>query len=383
MVSVEELREEFPLAKKVIYFDNAATTLKPLRCLRALEELFTEYSSNYGRSAHRLSQRTTEKYEEVRERVASFLNASPEQIVFVRNTTEAINLVSHLIPQGHVISTVMEHNSNLLPFFSRERTLLKPRNFLISLEDLERAIRDDTSLITITHASNVLGNLQPVEEICRLASSYEIPVLIDSAQTAGTVEINLKRIKCDFMAISAHKGLLAPQGTGILYIREPERYEPLYLGGGIVEDVDEQSFRLLEAPQKFEAGTPNIPGVIALGASLELIQEVGVAKIERHLRTLTSECISRLSEIEGIEIISPEDSHSIVSFNLRDFNFHDVSILLDELYSICTRSGKHCAHLLFKHLNLEGCVRASFAIYNTLREVERFAEALERISKEG
>jgi len=383
MVSIEELREEFPVVKKLIYFDNAATTLKPLRCLRALHEFFTEYSSNYGRSAHRLSQRTTEKYEEVRERVASFLNASPEQIVFVRNTTEAINLVSHFIPQGHVISTILEHNSNLLPFFLREKTLLKPRNFLISAEDVERAVRDDTSLIAITHASNVFGNIQPVEEICRVASSYGISVLVDSAQTAGTVEIDLKKIGCDFMAISAHKGLLAPQGVGILYIREPDKYEPFYLGGGIVEDVDEYGFKLLDAPQKFEAGTPNIPGVIALGASLELIEEIGIKRIERHLRTLSSECISRLSEIENIEIISPESSHSIVSFNISALNFHEVSILLDELYSICTRSGKHCAHILFKHLGLEGCVRASFAIYNTLEEVEKFAEAVERIAKEG
>lgn len=383
MLIPEEIREEFPIAKKLIYFDNAATTLTPLRVIGALEELFTCYSSNYGRSAHRLSRETTERYEEVRERVASFFNASPEQIIFVRNTTEAVNIVSRLIPQGHVVTTLLEHHSNLLPFYQRERTLVKPRGFEISPEDVESAIRDDTSLISVTHASNVFGNIQPVEKICRVAESHGIPILIDAAQTAGQLRIDLKKIRCDFMAISAHKGLLAPQGVGILFIRNPEEFSPVLLGGGIVEEVTERDFKLVGAPQKFEAGTPNIPGVIALGASLSLVEEVGVEKIDEHLRNLTQECHRRLSEIEGVRICSSEDSHSMVSFNLEGFNFHDVSILLDELFSICTRSGKHCAHLALKHFNLDGCVRASFALYNTLEEVERLAEAIESILRGG
>jgi cysteine desulfurase/selenocysteine lyase len=294
-----------------------------------------------------------------------------------------VNLVAHFIPHGHIITTVLEHNSNLLPFYSRERTLIRPRGFELNPEDIEKEIREDTSLISITHASNVFGNLQPIEKICEIASSYGIPVLVDAAQTAGHVEINLKKIKCDFMAISAHKGLLAPQGVGILFVRNPEEYPPLFLGGGVVEEVKEDSFTLVDPPQRFEAGTPNIPGVIALGASLSLLEEIGVRNIERHLRELTKRCFNRLSEIENMSICSSERSHSIVSFNIEGLHSHDVSILLDEFHSICTRSGKHCAHLAMKHFKLEGCVRASFALYNTLDEIEKLAEAIESISKGG
>ncbi|MDG6242819.1 MAG: cysteine desulfurase [Methanolobus sp.] len=379
MYDVLTVREDFPLLKNVIYLDNAATTQTPVQAVSAMLDYFYKYAANHGRGAHRLARETTDHYEDARDELASFFNMDVEKTVFTKNATEGINVVSRGFPWkqgGHVIVTLVEHHSNLLPWMRLkesgvELTVIKPgKDGIIDPEDIRSSINDRTQLIAVNHVSNVFGSIQDIGKIISLARMEGVKVLVDGSQSAGNMPIDIKVCDPDFFVCPGHKGLLGPQGTGLLYIKEPDSIEPLLLGGGMVSSVTPDSFRMEPSPAKFEAGTPNIPGVIGLGRAVEYVKDIGVHNIEKHELSLARKTALLLSEIHGVEVYGPQNRAGVVSFNVVGMNAHDVAMILDQTRNICVRSGYHCAMPSVDHLGVKGTVRASFALYNTEEEVE-------------
>ncbi len=389
-MDVDEIRRDFPSLELYTYLDNAATTQTPRPVVEEMNEYFFRYCGNYGRGSHLPGRMATEKFENARERLAEFIGAREDQIIFVKNTTEGINLIAQgleLKEGDHVIVTQLEHHSNFLPWMRlRKRgvrvSAVRPDTYgYVNPGEIETLIEDKTKLIACTHVSNVLGTVQPVEKIGKIAKRNDVLFLVDGAQSVGHMYVNVKKIGCDFMAISGHKGLLGPQGTGAIFIKDPDAVEPLILGGGGIKEVSVEDYILDDPPYRFEAGTPNIPGVIGLGRAVEYIRSIGLRNIERWEERLTKIMLEGLESIRGVEIYG-RNQKGIVSFNISSLHPHEVSIMLDEIYRICVRSGHHCAMPLFRILGPEGSVRASVAIYNTEEEINRFIDSVEEISRE-
>lgn len=385
MYNVYAVREDFPVLKEVVYLDSTATTQTPRPAVEAMVEYFYKYAGNHGRGAHRLARETTNRYEDARETVARFLNADPSKTIFTKNTTEGINLIANSYPWetgDHIVTTLLEHHSNLLPWLRLQKkgvnvTIVNPDSKgRIDISEIEDAFTEKTKLIALNHVSNVFGSVQDVKSITKLAHRNGIKILIDGAQSAGHMPVDLKDLKCDFFATAGHKGLLGPQGTGVLYIKEPETLESASLGGGTVSDVSGLTYVLEPSPACFEAGTPNIPGVIGLGKAVEYVEKIGVSEIERHEKELTMEASKRLSELEHVEVYGPEDRTGIVPFNVKGLHAHDVALILDQTKKICIRSGHHCAIPITRFLKVESTARASFALYNTKEEVEILVNAV-------
>jgi cysteine desulfurase/selenocysteine lyase len=389
MYDVNAIRKDFPVLEHAVYLDNAATSQTPKPVVEAMNEYFFRYAGNYGRGAHRLAQQTTEHYEAARETVASFFTSEPENVIFTKNTTESINIVAHgqdWTPGDHVITSVIEHHSNYLPWVAlRARGVVLDlvganQEGIIDPATVETAITDRTKLITLSHVSNVFGSVQDIHRIVKIGHKNDVPVLIDAAQSAGHMDLSMKDLKCDYLAVPGHKGLLGPQGTGLLLLRDPESLRPTILGGGAVEWVRGCEYELLEPPARFEAGTPNIPGVIGLGRSVEYVNALGVANVEKHVAMLAGDAAKKLAEIDSVAIYGPRDRAAVVPFNVGELNPHDVSIILDETSKICTRSGYLCAMPALEALGINGTVRASFGAYNTAEEVDLLAESVKLIA---
>ncbi len=385
MYNVYAVREDFPVLKEVVYLDSTATTQTPVPAVEAMVEYFYRYAGNHGRGAHRLARETTNRYEDARETVARFLNAEPSKTVFTKNTTEGINLIANSYPWeagDHIVTTLLEHHSNLLPWLRLQKkgvnvTVVSPDSEgRIDTSLIENAFTEETKLVAVTHISNVFGSVQDVKSITKLAHRNGIKVLIDGAQSAGHMPVDIKDLNCDFFATAGHKGLLGPQGTGVLYIKEPETLESASLGGGTVSDVSGLTYVLEPSPACFEAGTPNIPGVIGLGKAVKYLEKIGVSEIERHEIRLSKEAAKRLSELEHVEVYGPEDRTGIVPFNVKGLHAHDVALILDQTKKICIRSGHHCAIPITRFLKVESTARASFALYNTEEEVEILVNAV-------
>lgn len=390
MYDVYKVREDFPVLKEVIYLDSAATSQKPLPVVAAMEEYFTKYGGSYGRGAHRLSRKTTEKYEDAREAVAGFFNVPSRDVVFTRNTTESINMVAcgtEWHKGDHVITTVVEHHSNLLPWIRlREKgvevTVVDSDDMgIVPPDAIEKAMTDRTKLIAINHISNFFGSVQDIRAVAKIAKKHNAKFLVDAAQSAGEMPLDLTALGCDYVCMPGHKGLLGPQGTGILYMKEPEQLQPVFVGGGTVHTVTTGSFTFDDIPSRFEYGTPNIPGVIGLGRGVEYVKALGVRDIEAHVNALARECARRLSEIPQVEIYGPKERASLVSFNVENVNPHDVAMILDETKKICVRSGQHCAQTALARLCITGSARASFACYSTKEEVDLLVSAVAQIAK--
>ncbi len=395
--SVEQVRAEIPFLRTgIIYLDNAATTPTPQPVLDAMLEYFREYGGNIGRGLHRVTRRATEAFEATRERLAWVINAKPDEIAYTKNTTEAINIVAQglkLRKGDKVVATVLEHHSNLLPWQRLERErgvklelVRVPRECLIDPAAVEAAVDDKTRLIATHHVSNAVGSIQPVEEIGKLARDRGVLYLIDAAQAVGHMPVDVRKLGCDFLAAPGHKGLLGPQGTGFLYAREDRltELEPLLVGGGIVEQVEEHTHDLVKPPQIFDAGTPNIPGIIGLGRACEYVLEIGIERIVERERKLTEQML-RIADLEHVEVYGPrgtEKRGGVVSFNISGLGHHDVASMLDELARVAVRSGHHCAQPTMRHLGVEGTVRASVHYYNLEGEIERFTTTLEQIARE-
>ncbi|MBP2045883.1 cysteine desulfurase [Methanobacterium aggregans] len=391
-----DIRPDFPLLEEFIYLDAASTTPTPKPVVEAMCDYFYNYNVNTGRGAYKLAVKATNEFEKARSRIAKFINAKTNEIFFTKNTTEAVNLVARGIPFKNGDSVVLpniEHHSNFLPWLRLKEKgvdvrIVKADEYgIVHPEDVESAVDKTTRLITTTHVSNAIGSVQPVHEIGEVASENEVLFMVDAAQSAGHMNLDVKDIGADFVSFPGHKGLLGPVGTGFLYCssEHAEELQPLNLGGGTVIDVTEGTFTLEEIPARFEGGTQNIAGVIGLGAAVKYIENIGLDRVERHSRKLTDLMFEGVSSIDNTIVYgSPENIYGILAFNIDGVNAHDVAKILDELKNICVRSGHHCAIPAIRHVGayeLGGSVRASVHYYNTKEEVQTFVESLEEISK--
>jgi len=405
MPDVNKIREDFPLLKRrreddgkpFIYLDNAATSLKPIQVIEAVTNYYEKHCANIHRGVHKLSQEASQLYEEAHDKVARFIGAkSREEIVFVKNTTEAINYVAYGLdwkPGDEVITTVMEHHSNIVPWqLIRDRFGVKIKfldlkdKWYLNLEQLEDLITEKTKLVTVVHVSNVLGTINPVEEICKIAHEHEVPVLIDGAQAVPHLPVDVKRIKCDFLAFSAHK-MLGPTGVGALYIREGlgDDMCPTFGGGDMIRRVTLEKSEWNVMPWKFEAGTPNIAGGIGFGAAVEYLGKLGMEWVRNHEKELTKYLLERLFEIPKVTVYGPEDVEKrggVVAFTVEGLDSHEVAMYLDELENIAIRSGVHCAEPLHMKLGISSSARASVYVYNTKEEIDILCDTLEKVVKE-
>ena len=402
LVDVHRIREDFPVlhqrvgGKPLVYLDNAASSQKPAAVIDRLAAYYRTEHSNVHRGAHLLSQRATDAYEQARARIARYVGAlHPHEIIFTRGTTEAINLVatsygrSTLAEGDEIVVTGMEHHSNMVPWHllcqekgTRLRILPVDRNGRLQEEALEEVVGEKTRLVALVHISNSLGTVNPVRRIVEYAHRYNIPVLVDGAQAAPHMQIDVQDLDCDFYCFSGHK-VFGPTGIGVLYGKERllESMPPYQGGGDMIETVSYQRSTFAELPHKFEAGTPHIGGVLGLEAALDYVEGIGFAAIARHEKGLLDRAHERLDAIPGVRIIgtAPRKA-SVVSFVLSGAATYDVGRLLDE-DGVAVRTGHHCTMPLMRHLGLSGTVRASMALYNTAEEVDTFAEALGRVAQ--
>lgn len=408
MLNVSGIRKDFPVlekkihGKQLVYFDNAATTQKPIQVLEAVEQFYRTIYANVGRSVHELGLRATEAYEESRKIVSAFIGAMPDELVFTKQTTEAINLAAYsllasgMISRGDLILTTrMEHHSNLLPWVrvaklagARLRIVNVDEEGWLDMGDFDKALAMGPRVVAVTHVSNVTGVVNPVKEICREAHSHGAICLVDGAQSAPHMPIDVKEIDADFFAFSGHK-MLGPMGIGGLYIRRElaEKLEPPFPGGGAISLVECQedncSAEWLHAPHKFEAGTPNVAGAVGLARAVEYLKTLGMGEVEEHEKMLTKRLLEVLEDLE-VKIYGPlevKDRLGVVSFNVEGLTPHEVASMLD-LEGIAIRSGHHCALPLVKRLGSPiGTARASLYLYNTEEEIEYFARVLEKIKK--
>lgn len=395
--SIEEIRSDFPfLDTDVIYLDNAATALTPEPAIEAMEEYFREYNANIGRGLHEATKRASEEFEGARGKVANLINAGPEELVFTKNSTEALNLLARglgLEEGDKVVTTVLEHHSNLIPWQKlAEEKGIKLKivhdndNLIIDPSAIASAIDDDTELVTMTHVSNAFGTRQPVEEVGKIAEEEGVLFSVDASQSVGYEPVDVSKIGCDFLAAPGHKGMLGPQGTGILYISDDieRKITPLLYGGGMVESVRETGAEFVESPQIFDGGTPNIPGFIALGGAVDYLQDIGVDRVKERKNELT-EILLELGEEAKVDTFGPDNPDKlggILSFNIEGLDQHEVSSILDEAEGIATRSGYHCAEPAFDFLDIPGSVRASVNFYNNESEVRTLLSVVSKIVRD-
>jgi cysteine desulfurase/selenocysteine lyase len=387
-----EIRADFPILSEVCYLDSAATSLSPEPVLAAMLEFEHNYRANVGRGVHRLAQVASQKYWDAHQKARRFIGAERGELVFTRNTTEAINMVASGLPWQSgdgIVTTLLEHHSNLLPWMRLQdqkgidlQLIAPAADGALDLADFERAITPDTRLVAITHASNVLGNLVPVREVAGICRDQGALLLVDGAQSVPHVPVNVERLGCDFLCFSGHK-MLGPTGTGILWMRRPD-IEPLLLGGGAVEQVTTSGYTLASGYARFEAGTPNIAGAIGLSRAIDYLGALGVEDVRKHEQLLTRRMLDGLAGIGGVKVFGPcatEDRIGVVSFTVEGLHPHDVATMLDEEGDIMVRSGHHCCMPLMAHLGIpDGTVRASLHCYNNAEDVNRLIETVGMIA---
>ncbi len=397
-------KEDFPILQKVIYgkyplvyLDNAATTQKPRQVVEAMTEEYYNVNANVHRGVHFLSQQATELHEASRETVRRFLNArSTSEIVFTRGTTESINLVASCFGQAfmkegdEVIISEMEHHSNIVSW-----QLLQARNGIrlrilpitddgqLKMDEYEKLFNERTKIVSITHVSNVLGTINPVKDIIRIAHEHGVPVLIDGAQSTPHMPIDVQELGCDFFAFSGHK-IYGPTGIGVLYGKEEwlDRIPPYMGGGEMIKTVSFERTTFNELPYKFEAGTPDYVASTGLAQALDFVTSIGFEAIQAHEKDLTNYAFERLMEVEGMKIYGPsiEEHEAVISFQVGNIHHLDMGTLLDRL-GIAVRTGHHCAEPLMRRLGIEGTCRASFALYNTRQDIDALVEGIKRVSK--
>lgn len=394
------MKEDFPILKQKIngkpltYLDSAATSQKPKQVIEAEKEFYETTNANVARTVHKLGEKATEKYEDARKKVAEFIGAKPEEIIFTRNATEAINLVAHCLsqelnPDDEILTTVMEHHSNIVPWQQvAKRTGAKLRfaeilpDGTLHKEAMWHSMNNRTKLVAVAHVSNVLGTINPIKDIVKAANEFGALTLIDAAQSVPHMPVNVKDLDCDFLVFSGHK-MLGPTGIGVLYgKKEILEQMPAFLGGGeMIREVTVEGSTFQETPHKFEAGTPNIAGAVALGAAIDYLNKIGMDKVREHEKEITKYCLERLKELDFVEVYGPEDVESrggAVSFNVKGIHPHDVAQILDS-EGIAIRSGHACAMPLMKVLDTESVCRASFYLYNEKEDVDKLVEGLKKV----
>lgn len=395
-----EIRKDFPIFERkigsnpLIYLDNAATTQKPRYVIEAEKNFYETANANIHRAVHTLSHESTVLYENAHKCVADFIGArSWREIIFTRNATEAINLVAYawglrnLRTGDEVLTTIMEHHSNIVPWQMLKELKGIKLKFLdvddegrLRVEDLRKLITERTKLVSVVHASNVLGVVNPVREIVEEAKKVGALVLVDAAQSAPHLPIDVSSLGCDFLAASGHK-MLGPTGIGFLYGRREllEQMEPFNYGGDMIETVTIDKATWNELPWKYEAGTPNIAGGIGLGVAIDYLNRIGFEAIQNYEKLLTNYTLERLLDLPWIELHGPKDVDKlgVFTFNIKNIHPHDISWILD-CEGIAVRSGHHCAQPLMRRLNIDNAVRASLYLYNTIEEIDSLIEGLKK-----
>ncbi len=402
MYDIETTRSDFPILSRTIYnrplvyLDNAATTQKPLCVLDAMREEYLNVNANVHRGVHYLSQQATDLHEAARETVRQFINAAKtEEIVFTRGTTESINLVvssfcDAMMREGdEVIVSVMEHHSNIVPWQLQAakkgiaiRVIPMHDNGELDMEAYSTLFNEHTRMVSVAHVSNVLGTVNPVKEITRIAHEHGVPVLIDGAQSTPHFKVDVRDIDCDFFAFSGHK-MYGPTGVGVLYGKEDwlDRLPPYQGGGEMIESVSFEKTVFERLPFKFEAGTPDYVATHGLATAIGYLNRLGMDNISAHEADLTAYCMSQMQTIDGMRLLgTAPGKDAVVSFLVGDIHHLDMGTLLDRL-GIAVRTGHHCAQPLMDRLGVAGTVRASFALYNTREEIDRLVEGIKRISK--
>ncbi|MDO8616439.1 MAG: cysteine desulfurase [Dehalococcoidia bacterium] len=404
MLDVARIRKDFPIldrmvyGKPLVYLDNAATSQKPRQVIDALVRYYETYNANIHRAVHCLGEEATAAYEEARARVAAFINApSPECIVFTRNTTEAINLVAYTwgranVSEGdEILLTEMEHHSNLIPWQRLAQDKGATVRYIglrddqtLDLNGLENVFDARTKMMAMPHVSNSMGTINPVEKLAGEARRHGVMSLVDGAQAAPHMKVDVQAINCDFYAFSAHK-MLGPTGVGVLYARREllEEMEPFLGGGEMIRKVTFEGATWNDIPWKFEAGTPNIADVIAFGAAIDYLNEIGMDEVRAHEMEITEYALQQLGKLDDIILYGPRDSQQrggVVSFNVADLHPHDIGTVLDR-HGVAIRAGHHCTQPLMRRLGVSGTARASFYIYNTPQEVDVLVEAVKAARK--
>lgn len=402
MFDINKIREDFPIlgrevyGRPLVYLDNAATTQKPRCVVEAITDEYYNVNANVHRGVHYLSQQATDLHEAAREKVRQFINArSTNEIIFTRGTTESLNLVVSSFCDGmmqegdEVIVSVMEHHSNIVPWQLQAakkgisiRVIPMTDEGELRLDEYEKLFTERTKIVSVTHVSNVLGTVNPVEEMIHIAHEHGVPVMVDGAQSTPHFAVDVQAMDCDFFAFSGHK-MYGPTGIGVLYGKEEwlDRLPPYQGGGEMIESVSFEKTVFEHLPFKFEAGTPDYVATTGLAKAIDYMTAVGMDNIQRHEHELTEYAMQRLSEVEGIRIFGcAPRKDAVVSFLVGDIHHLDMGTLLDRL-GIAVRTGHHCAQPLMIRLGIQGTVRASFAMYNTREEIDALASGIERVSK--
>ena len=412
--SLQKIRTDFPIlsrevyGKSLVYLDNAATTQKPLCVLDAMRQEYLNVNANVHRGVHYLSQQATELHEAAREKVRQFINAPKvEEVIFTRGTTESINLVASSFAEAfmqegdEVIVSTMEHHSNIVPWQLQAakrgiaiRVIPMTDDGMLMMEEYEKLFTEKTKIVSIAHVSNVLGTVNPVKEMIRIAHEHGVPVLIDGAQSTPHFKVDVQELDCDFFAFSGHK-MYGPTGIGVLYGKEQwlDCMPPYQGGGEMIETVSFEKTTFQGLPFKFEAGTPDYVATHGLAKAIDYILSIGLDEIEAYEQGLTNYCVEQLQTIEGMHIYGPLPSSltsqpsalspkrdAVVSFNVGDIHHMDMGTLLDRL-GIAVRTGHHCAQPLMDRLGILGTVRASFAVYNTKEEVDSLVAGIRRVAQ--
>lgn len=393
-------KDEFPILqeRKISYLDSGATTQKPQCVIDAIESYYKECNANPHRGAYSLSIEATEKYESTREKIAKFINTrNREEIIFSKNATESLNLIAYsygldnLKKDDEVVLSIMEHHSNLVPWQyvtkktnSKLKFMYINKDYELSKEEIESKITDKTKVVGITHVSNVLGTINNVKKIIKCAHKKGAVVIVDASQSIPHMKIDVQDLDADFLVFSGHK-MFAPLGIGVLYGKKEllNKMTPFLMGGDMIEYVYEQNTTFAPLPNKFEAGTQNVEGVIGLGSAIDYIEKIGYKEIQNVEEAITKYAVNELSKLDFLELyITPhlENHSSVISFNIKGVHPHDVASILDS-NGVCVRSGNHCAQPLLRYLGMDSTCRASFSIYNTKEDVDNLAEALKKAYK--
>lgn len=402
ILNIEQIREQFPVlnqqvnGKPLVYFDNAATNQKPLSVINALVDYYTGYNANIHRGIHTLAEKATRAFEDTRQSVKAFINASSEEeVIFVRGVTEAINLVAAtygraFIKAGdEIIISGLEHHSNIVPWqmlCEEKQAVLKVipvlENGELDLEVFKKLVSEKTKIVSVNHASNSLGTINPVKEIIEVAHSVGAVAVIDGAQAGAHLEIDVQSLNCDFYCLSAHK-MYGPTGAGILYGKKEllEKMPPYQGGGEMIKEVTFEKTTYNNLPYKFEAGTPNIADVVAFNYAIRFINQLGKENIAAHEHELLSYATERISTLKDVKLIgTAKNKVGVLSFIIDGVHPFDIGQMLDAR-GVAVRTGHHCTQPLMEHFGIEGTVRASFAVYNTRNEVDSLVEGLDRIIK--
>lgn len=400
MIDAAKLRQDFPILdqkvndEKLVYLDNAATTQKPAAVLQKLTDYYHHDNANVHRGVHTLAERATRDYEAAREKVRSFINAKETaEILFTRGTTTSLNWVARsfgdsFVNEGEdIVISYMEHHSNIIPWqqlAERKKANLiyidiTPEGFL-DLEDAKRKITNNTKVVAIAHVSNVLGVINPIAELTKLAHQHGAVMVVDGAQSVPHMPVDVQELAADFYAFSGHK-MMGPTGIGVLYGKREwlDQMEPVEFGGEMIDFVDLYESSWKELPWKFEAGTPNIAGAIALGAAIDYLEQIGLTEIHGYEASLVEYVLPKLQAIDGLTIYGPQDAKAhtgVIAFNLEGIHPHDVATALD-MEGVAVRAGHHCAQPLLKYLQVPATARASFYLYNTQADADRLIEAIQ------